>query len=94
MKKKPNSQTSLLFRNSLHKDGLQRFKQETDTIEIIKSIRQLKMLIKILLPKHQIKLLELADSNLLDNDPDVEFKFENQIVQNQNGIQVRSTKST
>ena len=90
-KKKSNSQTNLSFRNLVYKDGLKRFKQETDTIEIVKSIRQMKMLIKILLSKHQIRLLELEDSNLLCKDLDVGSQLEHQIVQNQNGIQVRST---
>ena len=93
-KKNSKSQASLSFRNSLYKDGLKRFKQETNTIEIIKSIRQLKILIKILLSKNQIKLLELEDSNLLCKDFDAESKLEDKIVQNHNGIQVKSSRSS
>ena len=82
-------QTSLSFRNSLYKDGLTKFRKEMDTIEIIKSIRMLKMLMKILLTDDQIKLIALENSNVLCNDMGRnKFEYENQIAQNDNVIQV------
>ena len=77
----------------LFKYGLNRFKKETDIIEIIKSVRLLKILAKILLSNNQIKLLALENSNLLCKDLRVGSNNEYEIVQNQNGIKMRSTAS-
>ena len=88
--KLPKSSKSLSFRNLLFKYGLNRFKKETDIIEIIKSVRMLKILAKIFLSNNQIKLLTLENSNLLSKDLRLGSNNEHEIVQNQNGIKMRS----
>ena len=55
------------YKNQVYKNGIKRFTLETDLVELVKSLRMLKILSKIILSQNQKWLLGLEDSNLLTN---------------------------
>ena len=78
------------FKFSIHEKGVSKFTDETDMVEIVKSVRLLKILIKILLSNEQIKLLALENSSLLNENYGDKFDENSEIINDQNGINVRS----
>ena len=60
-----SSSKNIFYRNKLYKKGIEKFKEETDCVELIKSIRLLKTLSKTLLSSNQLHLLSLDNSHLL-----------------------------
>jgi len=52
-----------------HNNAEERLNQELDWIEIIKSIRELKVLTKLILSQHQIQLLAFKKDNVITNQP-------------------------
>ena len=78
------------FKISNHEKGVSKFTDETDMVKIIKSVRLLKILIKILLSNEQIKLLAFENSSLLHENYGDRFDENSEIINDQNGINVRS----
>ena len=74
----------------IHEKGVSKFTDETDMVEIIKSVRMLKILTKILLSNEQIKLLAFENSSLLHENYGDKFDENSEIINDQNGINVRS----
>ena len=62
-------------------------------IEIIKSIRQLKMLLKILLSNDQINLLAFENSSLLCKNYEKNFWANSEIVEDQDVVRVKPVTS-
>ena len=60
-------QSRLEYKNQVYKNGIKRFTLETDLVELVKSLRMLKILSKIILSQNQKCLLELENSSLLTN---------------------------
>ena len=76
----------------IHEKGVSKFTDETDMVEIIKSVRMLKILTKILLSNEQIKLLAFENSSLLHENYGDKFDENSEIINDQNGINVRSAQ--
>ena len=68
---------------------MNKFTKETDMIEIIKSMRQLEMLLKTLLSKDQINLLAFENSSLLCKNYGKNFWENSEIVEDQNVVRVK-----
>ena len=90
LKKVRKCKANSFFRNSIHDKGISKLKEETDMVEIIRSVRLLKVLTKILLSKNQINLLAFENSSLLDKNDGYKFWENSEIFNNQNGIKAKS----
>ena len=52
-----------------HQNAEERFHEELDCVQIIKSIRELKVLTKIILSQHQRQLLSFHKNNVISDQP-------------------------